>query len=330
MPLKMDPKTENQLKKAKYGVFNHSAVQICAWTKKSLHEEGVCYKQKFYGVACHRCMEFSPAAAFCENSCIFCWRPMEFMRFRKMKPGEADEPEAIYEGLMKERRKLLSGFPGDGKTDIRKHEESLRPAHFAISLSGEPTLYPKLPELVRFLKSLPETKSVFVVTNGQEPEMLSKLARSPPTQLYISVNAPNKALFKRINRPVRRDAWPRFVRSLEILSKMKTRRVLRMTMIKGINMDASLAEGYADIIRRAKPHFVEVKAYMWIGFSRRRLGQENMPLHHDVRSFAEKIAYVTGFSVADEKSDSRVVLLENPEEAIEREIRNEKKRYKTG
>jgi len=309
MPLKIDSKTEKQLRKAKYGVFNHSAVQVCAWTKKSLHNEGVCYKQQFYGIPTHRCMEFSPAAAYCENNCIFCWRPMEFMRFRRMKAKEADEPKTIYENLIKERRKLLSGFPGDGKTDMKKHAEAMLPTHFAISLSGEPALYPKLPELVRFLKGLPQTKSVFVVTNGQEPDALAKLARSPPTQLYISVNAPNQTLFKRINCPLYKDAWSRFTRSLEILSRMKTRRVLRMTMIKGMNMDAKFINDYASLIRRAKPHFVEVKAYMRIGFSQRRLKKENMPFHKDVRAFAEKIAQASGLEIADEKTDSRVVLL---------------------
>jgi len=309
MPLKIDHKTEKQLRKAHYGVFNHSAVQVCAWTKKSLHSEGVCYKQQFYGIDTHRCMEFSPAAALCENNCIFCWRPMEFMRFGRIKAEEADDPKIIYENLMKERRKLLSGFPGDGKTDMRKYKEALLPSHFAISLSGEPTLYPKLPQLVRFLKALPQTKSIFIVTNGQEPDMLSKLARSPPTQLYLSMNAPNQALFKRINCPVHKDAWSRFVRSLEIMSRMKTRRVLRMTMIKGMNMDDNFIEDYTKIISKAKPHFVEVKAYMWIGFSRKRLKQENMPFHKDIRAFAEKIAKAANLEVADEKADSRVVLL---------------------
>lgn len=316
--LKMSAKTENQLRKAKYGVFNHSAVQICAWTKKSLHNEGVCYKQKFYGIDCHRCMEFSPAAALCENNCIFCWRPMEFMRFRNMKPDEADEPKVIYEKLLAERRKLLSGYPGDGKTDLRKHAEALLPSHFAISLSGEPTLYPKLPQLVKFLRSLPQTKSIFIVTNGQEPAMLASLSKSPPTQLYISVNAPNRALFRKINRPSRKDAWERFIRSLAIFSRMKTRRVLRMTMIKGMNMDDAFVNQYAALIRKAKPHFVEVKAYMYIGFSRERLKIGNMPFHRDVRPFAEKLAEATGFEIADEKQDSRIVLLENPRERIGR------------
>ena len=316
----MDAVTEAHLRKVKCGVFNHSAVQICAWTKKSLHGEGVCYKQQFYGVDSHRCMEFSPAAALCENNCIFCWRPMEFMRFRQMNASEADEPKELYEKLLAERRKLISGFPGDGKTDKLKHAEALVPSHFAISLSGEPTLYPKLPQLVKFLKALPQTRSVFIVTNGQEPSALVKLARSPPTQLYISVNAPNRTLFAKINRPARKDGWKRFVSSLEVMSTMTTRRVLRMTMIKGMNMDASLLDDYVSIIRRANPHFIEVKAYMFVGFSRRRLKIENMPLHSDVRAFAEKLAAASGFEIADEKKDSRIVLLENAKGKIDRRI----------
>ncbi len=319
--LRADPKIEKQLRNAKYGVFNHSAVQVCAWTKKSLHNEGICYKEKFYGIDSHRCFEFSPSAVFCELNCVFCWRPMEFMKFKEMKASETDDPRVIYEKLLEERRKLLSGFPGDGITDMEKHAESLKPNHFAISLSGEPTLYPKLPELVRFLRDLPETRSVFVVTNGQEPEMMERLSTSLPTQLYLSVNAPNKVLFNKINCPIHKDGWERFLKSLEIFSRSKTRRILRMTMIKGMNMDKKFVKDYADIIRKGNPHFIEIKAYMWIGFSRRRLREENMPLHRDIQNFAKEIEKSTDFEIVDEKEDSRVVLLQNKKEKTERFIK---------
>lgn len=89
-------------------------------------------------------------------------------------------------------------------------------------------------------------------------------------------------------------------------------------MIKGMNMDDAFVNQYAALIRKAKPHFVEVKAYMYIGFSRERLKIGNMPFHRDVRPFAEKLAEATGFEIADEKQDSRIVLLENPRERIGR------------
>ena len=73
-----------QLKKAKYGVADHSTVEICHWTKKSFRNEGSCYKHKFYGISTHECMEFSPAGMHCENRCVYCWRPMEFYDSMKM------------------------------------------------------------------------------------------------------------------------------------------------------------------------------------------------------------------------------------------------------
>ncbi len=320
--LGIEPKIEKQLRNAKYGIYNHSAVQICTWTKKSLHSEGVCYKEKFYGIDCHRCMEFSPAAVFCQQNCIFCWRPMEFMGPRKIEDEQADEPDVIYEKLVEERKKLLSGFPGDGKTDMKKFGEAQIPNHFAISLSGEPTLYPKLPRLVRFLRGLPQTRSVFIVTNAQEPDMFKRLVKEDglPTQLYVSVNAPNRMLFEMVNRPSYENAWERFLTSLEIFRKMETRRVLRLTMIKGMNMDDMFLDQYADLIEQANPHFLEIKAYMWIGFSRKRLSENNMPSHEEIRNYARKLEERTNFGIADEKEDSRVVLLASGKEKVTRFI----------
>ena len=64
-------------------------------------------------------------------------------------------------------------------------------------------MYPKLPELIRYLKSLKQTKSIFLVTNGQEPDMIKKMADEDalPTQLYLSTNAADSESFIKINRP---------------------------------------------------------------------------------------------------------------------------------
>ena len=53
-----------------------------------------------------------------------------------------------------------------------------------------------------------------------------------------------------------------------------------------------------------------------IGFSRLRLGYENMPSHEEIRSFAEALASETEYTVLDEAPDSRVVLLSRLEKAI--------------
>lgn len=204
--IQITPQVQAKLKKAKYGVYNHSAVELCHWTKKSFANEGHCYKHKFYGISTHRCMEMTPAAMNCENRCIYCWRPAEFYDTLAMPAELVDEPDVIVEQLLKEREKLINGFYGNPKNDNVKLDESLLPAHYAISLSGEPTMYPKLPQLIKYLRSLETTKSIFLVTNGQEPAMLKRLADEDalPTQIYLSTNASNKKMFHAINRQIGR------------------------------------------------------------------------------------------------------------------------------
>jgi tRNA wybutosine-synthesizing protein 1 len=68
-------------------------------------------------------------------------------------------------------------------------------------------------------------------------------------------------------------------------------------------------EGYAELIKRSDPDFVEIKAYMYVGNSRKRLELDNMPLSSEVKEFAESVAKLCGREVVDEAHESRVVLL---------------------
>ena len=310
-----------QLKNAKYGVADHSTVEICHWTKKSFRNEGSCYKHKFYGISTHQCMEFSPAGMHCENRCVYCWRPMEFYDSMKMDEGKVAEPKDIMSKLMEERRKLIVGHFGDPKQDKQKIEESLTPSHYAISLSGEPTMYPKLPDLIKYLKSLEATKSIFLVTNGQEPEMIQKLADEDalPTQLYLSTNASDYDTFLKINRPKYDDSWQRWNKTLEMLARLDTRTVLRVTLIKDWNDSEEMISGFKSIFEKSNAHFVELKSYMHIGRSTNRLEYENMVEMNDVRKFSEQISNKSDrFEVMDESEISRIVVLQNKKRFTDR------------
>jgi len=321
--IQIKPMILSQLKKAKYGVSDHATVELCHWTKKSFKNEGDCYKMKFYGITTHRCMEFSPAGMYCENRCIYCWRPMEFYNSMEMPEDRVAEPEAVVTNLMEERKKLIMGHYGDPKQDKKKLDESLLPSHYAISLSGEPTMYPKLPQLIKYLKTLPATKSIFLVTNGQEPDMLQRLQDEDalPTQLYLSTNAPNEEIFQIVNKPRYKDSWERWNTSLEMLSEMNTRTVLRITLIRGYNSSEELIPEFAKMLKRANPHFVELKSYMHVGRSTNRLEYSNSLEMDEVRRFASELANKSEvFSVMDESVMSRIVVLQNQERFIDRLI----------
>ncbi|HDP73734.1 MAG TPA: 4-demethylwyosine synthase TYW1 [Candidatus Woesearchaeota archaeon] len=300
------------LKKQQYGFSGgHTAVKICTWTKRSLLNRDVCYKQVFYGIQAHLCCQMSPSVNYCQNSCIFCWRSFADTKgFDEIPRDLADKPEAIIEKSFSQQRKLLSGFGGNEKVSLEKLKQAQNPKHFAISLTGEPTLYPFLPELIEALHKRGIT--TFVVTNGLNPGMLKKIF---PTQLYQSVSAPDEKTFLEIEKPKIKSAWNLFNESLGVMSEKrnsKTRTCLRITLIKGINDFAP--ERYAQLIKSANPLFVEVKSYMHVGSSIYRLEKTNMPLHNDIKEFAGKISAFCEWKPADEKKESRVVLLMKPED----------------
>lgn len=278
----------------------HSAVKVCTWTKKSLRDEGVCYKEKFYGIKCHRCCQMSVTTNYCDMDCVYCWREHYNEPFT-----DIDDPKELTDRAIAAQRKLLSGFGGLDKTNKEKLKEAQEPNQFAISLTGETLYYPHLSDFIRELKK--RNCSSFVVTNGMLPEVMVKL--EPPTQIYLSMDAPDKDLHREICKPERKDSWERLMKSLDILKEMKgeTRTCIRLTCIKGMNMHDP--KGYAELIERAEPHFVEVKAYMFVGASRLRLSMDNMPLHAEVQEFAEQICDHSDYRIIDEQEESRVVLL---------------------
>ena len=279
----------------------HSAVKTCSWLKNSMHGEGVCYKSSFYGVVSHRCLQMTPTLT-CNQECIFCWRPTEVAA---KEPEEWDTPEKIVEESIKAQRKLITGYGGSSKTVTENYDEAKNPSNVAISLSGEPTFYPYLPELISAYEK--QNMTVFVVSNGTNPEMLRRIH---PTQLYVSLDAVDLEMYNRVCRPKNPNQWDKILESLHVLKEKKeqgVRTVIRITAVAGQNMENP--EGFARLLQIAEPDFIEVKSYMHVGFSRLRLSRQNMAEQEEIRRFANEIAKYSEYKFAGESEPSRVVVL---------------------
>ncbi|MBS7268333.1 MAG: 4-demethylwyosine synthase TYW1 [Candidatus Freyarchaeota archaeon] len=316
--LLVPPDVLKLLKKQKYQIVGrHSAVKKCRWLQNSLVQGRYCYKQEWYNIKSHRCLQMTPTVIHCTNRCLSCWR---------VEPGDQgyhwdqlafgtdiDDPEEIVEGCLKAQRKILSGFNPSHHTKVspEKWREAMAPKHVAISLAGEPTLYPRLSGLIEEFHSRGMT--TFLVTNGNLPEVLAEITE--PTQLYVSIYGPNKEVYKRVCRPLLSDAWERLMRSLELLGSFSCPTVMRLTLTKGLNfMDP---EGYAKLVDRANPTYVECKSYVSVGYSLYRgLNADNMIWADDVKKFAEKIAEFSGYKVLGHSVPSRVTLLSRLEKPI--------------
>ncbi|MDD4353738.1 MAG: 4-demethylwyosine synthase TYW1 [Candidatus Nanoarchaeia archaeon] len=283
----------------------HSAVKLCNWTRKSLRDEGVCYKEKFYNIKSHRCLQMTPAVAWCQHYCLFCWRPTEFTMGNSMNDVKIDEPKKIIDEAIKAQKKLLIGFKGNSKINKEMLKEAFNPNQAAISLAGEPTLYPKLGELIQEFHNRDFT--TFLVTNGMNPEVIKNL-KPLPTQLYITLVASNpKDYFRLTKSCFKEKGFDNLLETIKATKDLNTRKVLRLTLVKGYNMNSP--KEYANIIKQGNVHFVEAKSYMHVGSSVERLNKENMPTFEEIQKFSEELAKELGWKIIDEHEPSRVCLI---------------------
>lgn len=291
-------------------VGNHSAVKVCFWTKESLRKKGkVCYKQLFYDVHTANCLEMSPAIT-CNQRCLHCWRDTSV--FSPKWQGHADDPKDIIKGCIDERKNLLIGFKGNTKIDLKQWEKSLVPDHAAISLTGEPCLYPKLPQLIDSFFNDFNFRSVFLVTNGTVPEMLKKIgveSKHFPTNLYLSLEAYDETSHKKFNNPVIKNSWKKVAESMRYLSTInkKTNTILRITAVKNFNLDK--AKEITQYVQLMQPKYIEIKGYSFLGYSRKRLKEENVPAWIEVKDFAKELSLLTGYKITNEHEPSMIVQL---------------------
>jgi tRNA wybutosine-synthesizing protein 1 len=259
--------TRKTLKKQGYhfvGTHKHSAVKTCLWLRKSIRGEGNCYKGKFYGISAHRCVQMTPSI-FCNQRCVHCWRPLEAFNINiRTEEVVWDSPEEIVEGCVREQRRLISGFKGSPKTNKDVFAEAEVPKHAAISLIGEPTLYPYLNELIQEFHS--HGMTTFVVTNGTNPEVLREIS---PSQLYLSLNAPDEAIYKKVAHA---NYWSQIKESLK-------------------EMRRKMHIGYSRkrLPRNAMPAHSRVKEF--------------------ASEIAEFLASASNYKIVDESEISRVVLI---------------------
>ncbi|MFP4169928.1 MAG: 4-demethylwyosine synthase TYW1 [Methanomassiliicoccales archaeon] len=304
----MNGELRNLLEKQQYRIAgDHAAVKLCHWMRQSLLRGRSCYKEDFYGISSHRCLQMTPVVDKCNQRCLFCWRVQGF----ESDTEEWMEPSEMLDELIEHQRKLVSGFKGDARCSPEMFEEARNPDQVAISLAGEPTLYPYLGELIGECHSRGMT--TFLVTNGTTPEVLESLDPLP-TQLYVTVAAPNREIYQRLCVPLLPDGWERLNRTLELLPSMDTRTVVRHTLVKGWNM--GWEKEYALLDGKADPDFVEPKAYVFVGGSRTRMTLSNMPSHQNIMEFGRALASELDMNILREKPDSRVVLLGRPDARV--------------
>lgn len=290
-------------------IGTHSAVKLCRWTKNQMRGRGGCYKHTMYGITSYQCMEATPSLA-CANKCVFCWR------HHKNPVGtdwrwKTDDPAFIVDEAVELHRSMINEMKGVPGVLPERLKEAYNVKHCALSLVGEPIMYPRINEMLRELHN--RGISSYLVTNAQFPEHIKQL--DPVTQLYVSVDASTRDSLKAIDRPLFKDFWERFLSCLKEMKEKKQRTVYRMTLVKSWNMEE--VEGYAELVELGQPDFIEIKAVTYCGKSdASSLTMQNVPWHADVCKYGENLAsrlndraIAPRYSIAAEHQHSCCIIL---------------------
>ncbi|KAM7398918.1 hypothetical protein PAMP_018222 [Pampus punctatissimus] len=273
------PSLREALTKQGYKLIgSHSGVKLCRWTKF---------------VCCSPFLLSVPTTRHHTNPVGTEWR-------WKMDPAEK-----ILQDSLEKHQNMIRQFRGVPGVKPERYKEGLAVKHCALSLVGEPIMYPEINAFVRLLHS--HHISSFLVTNAQFPNEIRSLV--PVTQLYVSVDASTKDSLKKIDRPLFKDFWTRFLDSLKALGEKRQRTVYRLTLVKAWNVEEMQA--YSELIALGQPDFIEVKGVTYCGdSSASSLTMANVPWHQEVVAFVQQLAdMLPQYEIACEHEHSNCLLI---------------------
>lgn len=81
-----------------------------------------------------------------------------------------DDPEELFKAAIKNHQQMIKQMKGVPGVDPKRYEEAFTVRHCALSLVGEPIIYPYINNYIDLLHS--HNISSFMVTNAQFPDKI--------------------------------------------------------------------------------------------------------------------------------------------------------------
>jgi tRNA wybutosine-synthesizing protein 1 len=150
--------------------------------------------------------------------------------------------------------------------------------------------------------------TTFIVTNGTLPERIGKLDPLP-TQLYVTLPAPNEKIYKKICRPMIRNGWNNIMNSLNLINSISCRSVVRLTAIKDLNLNENLINEYVKMIERTNPNFFEIKGFTLQ--AKALLIKERLKTEEQIQTFFPEYDYLEDLALKFEKVSGFPLIYKN-------------------
>ncbi|MFX1390953.1 MAG: radical SAM protein [Promethearchaeota archaeon] len=232
----------------------------------------------------------------------------EFIKFKSpsMKELSLDDDIKCCIGSREELEILVNRSLTTPDEIMQAHNEALTPNHAAISLDGEPLLYPRISEFIQEFTN--RNMTTFVVTNGTLPEKIENLEVFP-SQLYITLPAPNEAIYKKTCRPMIKKGWNKIIASMDLIETIPCRTLVRLTAIKDLNINEEMINEYIKIIENANPNFFEIKGFTLQ--AKALLIKQRLKETHPVHYFFPEYEYLEDLAIKFEEIGNFPLIYKN-------------------
>ena len=222
-------------------------------------------------------IDLSPDSKSCNFDCLYCELEPAKTVDRIANPPSVDE-------VVDEVEKALIEYPD---VDV-----------ITITANGEPTLYPRLGELVDRLNALKGEKKLLILSNAStisDTGVQDTLKKIDIVKLSLDCATPH--CFKKIDRPHRSVDIAKIVEGMEAFRKRYDKRlIIEILVVAGINDTPEEMEAIREVLDRVRPDRVDLgtidrpPAYRVEGVSteklealRHHLGNHNISIMHKER-----------------------------------------------
>ena len=184
-------------------------------------------------------IDLSPTSKACTFDCLYC-------ELEPAKPIDHIPNPPSVERVVTQVEEALQRFPN---TQV-----------ITITANGEPTLYPRLNELIDKLNKIKQDKKLLILSNASrihEPQIQKALAKLDIVKLSLDCATPR--CFKRLDRPLKNISLERIISGIEQFRKLyKGLLVIEILVVKGINDKQEEFTALGQVLRRIQPDRVDV------------------------------------------------------------------------
>lgn len=184
-------------------------------------------------------VDLSPSSKQCNFDCLYC----------ELKPAKTVDSMQTYPSVQEVIEAIQESFKKHPKIDV-----------ITVTANGEPTLYPKLDELITKINEIKQNAQTLILSNGStiyKQEVFDALLKFDTVKL--SLDCVSESCFKKLDRVHKGIEIDKIVDAMVAFREATSHFfVLEVLFVKDLNDKAEEIKALYEAIKRINPHRVDI------------------------------------------------------------------------